>query len=196
MAVVGRALSGFILLVRRIDDALAVPGIHPCHCKAGKILNRLPLLHVRSPPHRVILYVDHREALPLPEPDRPRQKRMGVQVQTFNTCPDGVLSQGLEQCRGQAVAAVFGEHEQAHDFDDAFAVVIELAEAMVIGQVANDGDQRATISGFQKVSVAIQVGRLEMGQVFGQRRMGEHGEQLASRTVDEGNDFIDGVTAG
>jgi hypothetical protein len=35
-----------------------------------------------------------------------------------------------------------------------------------------------------------------MGQVFGQRRMGEHGEELAPGTVDEGNDFIDGVTAG
>jgi len=139
----------------------------PHRRNVGNILNALPPLHVRSPPHRVILHIDHHEPLPLPKPDRPWQKRMGMQVQAFDALRNGPLAQCSEQCSGQPVAAVFRKHEQTHDFDHAFAVIIELAEAVVIRQVTDGRDQSALITGFQKVPLAVEIGCFEMTQVFG-----------------------------
>lgn len=151
---------------------------------------------MRGLPDRVAFDIDGGKALPLPEADRPRQERMGVQVQAFNACLQRMLAQFGEQLGCQTVAAVARGDEQAHDLHRFARVIVQLRKAMIVRQIADAGDELAmVVVGNQKMAGAVDIRFVEGGQVRRHGGAGEQWKKAASGTVDEAHGCGSGGSA-
>lgn len=62
-----------------------------------------------------------------------------MQIQAVDALILGPLFQGMKQGGSQAAAPILWRYEQAHNLDGFLAVKRELREAVVVGDVSDDG---------------------------------------------------------